>query len=72
VKADRVLLVSDGDKTNVGRPEVSGASVSMEVLRQGRARKVLVYKKKRRKKYRRKAGHRQRFTEAVVSTIKAS
>ena len=72
LKADRVLLLSDEEKTKVGRPEVSGATVSFEVLRHGRARKVLVYKKKRRKNYRRKAGHRQRFTEAVVSKIAAS
>jgi large subunit ribosomal protein L21 len=71
-KADRVLLIGGDKKAKVGRPEVSGASVSFEVLDHGRARKVLVYKKKRRKDYRRKTGHRQHFTEAVVSKIAAS
>jgi len=71
-KAERVLLVGGEKKARVGRPEVSGASVSFEVLGQGRTRKVLVYKKKRRKNYRRKTGHRQHFTEAVVSKIAAS
>jgi len=71
-KADRVLLISGEKNTSVGQPEVSGASVSFEVLGRGRARKVLVYRKKRRKNYRRRAGHRQNFTEAVVSKIAAS
>ncbi len=72
MKADRVLLVRGDKKTKVGTPDVSGATVSLEVLGEGHDRKVLVYKKKRRKKYRRLRGHRQKYTEAVVSKIAAA
>jgi large subunit ribosomal protein L21 len=72
MNADRVLLVRDDKKTTVGQPDVSGVTVSLEVLGDGRDRKVLVYKKKRRKKYRRLSGHRQKYTEALVSRIAAA
>lgn len=72
LNADRVLLVRGDGKTSVGTPEVAGATVSLEVLGERRDRKVLVYKKKRRKKYRRLRGHRQKYTEAVVSKIAAA
>ena len=70
--ADRVLLLRSEKDTVIGTPEVSGASVSLEILGHGRDRKVTVYKKKRRKKYRRVIGHRQRFTEAVVTQVKTA
>ncbi len=63
VKFEEVLLWSDGQKTEVGAPFVSGKSISGEVVRHGRADKIIVFKKKRRKGYRRKNGHRQWFTE---------
>jgi large subunit ribosomal protein L21 len=72
VKADRVLLVRDDKTTKIGSPDIAGASVSLEVTGSGRDRKILVYKKKRRKKYRRKQGHRQQYTEAVVARIAAA
>lgn len=68
--ADRVLLLRQEKSTDVGTPEVEGATVSLEVLGHGRDRKVTVYKKKRRKKYRRLQGHRQHYTEAVVTGVK--
>ncbi len=68
--ADRVLLLREEKSTDIGTPEVAGAKVSLEVLGHGRDRKVTVYKKKRRKKYRRLAGHRQHYTEAVVTGVK--
>jgi large subunit ribosomal protein L21 len=58
-----VLLWSDGKSTQVGSPLVAGKSVSGEVVRHGRADKIVVFKKKRRKNYRRKNGHRQWYTE---------
>lgn len=72
LEADRVLMIRKDKKADIGRPVVSGASVSLEVLGHGRDRKVTVLKKKRRKNYRRISGHRQKYTEAVVTRIKAA
>ena len=66
-----VLLLSDGDDVTVGRPVVEGASVKAEVVSHGRDRKVIVFKRKRRKGYRRKQGHRQGYTEVRVEEIVA-
>jgi large subunit ribosomal protein L21 len=63
VTFDEVLLWSDGAETQVGAPFVSGKSIRGEVIRHGRGDKVIVFKKKRRKGYRRRNGHRQWFTE---------
>lgn len=66
---DDVLLAFDGESTTVGKPTVEGAKVQAEVLSHGRTKKVIVFKRKRRKGYRRKQGHRQGFTEVRVSEI---
>lgn len=66
---DEVLLASDGDSVRVGTPTVDGAQVKAEVLGHGRDRKVIVFKRKRRKGYRKKQGHRQGFTEIRVSEV---
>jgi len=66
-----VLLVSDGDAVTVGQPTVKGATVTAEVLRHGRGKKITVFKRKRRKQYRKKQGHRQGFTEIQVAEIVA-
>lgn len=63
ITLDRVMLWSDDKAVEVGNPFVDGKTLRAEVLRHGRDRKVIVFKKKRRKKYRRKNGHRQPFTE---------
>ena len=68
---DKVLLISDGKNTEVGEPILKGASVTGTIIEHGRDKKILVYKKKRRKGYQRKNGHRQWFTEIEFSTIKA-
>jgi large subunit ribosomal protein L21 len=69
VTFDEVLLGSaDGDVV-IGRPRLEGAAVRAQVLRHGRADKIVVFKFKRRKNYRRKTGHRQDFTEVRVSEI---
>ncbi|MEC9457178.1 MAG: 50S ribosomal protein L21 [Candidatus Neomarinimicrobiota bacterium] len=60
---DDILLISNSDSTQVGKPNVSGAKVTATILNHGRERKILVYKKKRRKGYQRKNGHRQWYTE---------
>jgi len=68
IEFDRVLLLS-GEETTVGRPYVSGAKVSAEVLTEVRGEKITVIKFKRRKNYRRKKGHRQRFLRVRITGI---
>ena len=63
-----VLLIS-GDKPKVGKPTVSGAKVSGEILAQDRADKLVVFKFLRRKRHRKKAGHRQAFTAVKITGI---
>ncbi len=69
VLLQQVLLVADGEAIQVGQPLVAGARVVSEILRQGKAKKIIVFKKKRRKKYRRKQGHRQLFTALEIKDI---
>ncbi len=69
VTFDQVLLVSkDGDIT-VGAPTVSGAKVTGKVVRHGKGPKVIVYKMRPKKHYRRKRGHRQPFTRVMIESI---
>ena len=68
---DKVLLINDGKNTEVGEPILKGASVTGTIIEHGRNKKILVYKKKRRKGYQRKNGHRQWFTEIEFGAIKA-
>ena len=70
VTFDEVLLTSDGDAVTIGTPVVDGAAVQAEVLGHGKAKKIVVFKRKRRKTYRKKQGHRQGFTEIQVSDIR--
>jgi large subunit ribosomal protein L21 len=69
VEFDDVLLASDGEEVTVGSPIVDGARVKAEVLKHGRTKKVIVFKRKRRKGYRKKQGHRQGFTEIRVDEV---
>lgn len=63
VTLDQVMMWADGESVEVGKPFVEGKAVTAEVVRHGKADKVIVFKKKRRKGYRRTKGHRQQFTE---------
>ena len=72
VSFDNVLLLSDGDKVTVGAPAIGGAQVSAKVLKHLKGDKVIVFKKKRRKGYRVKNGHRQSLTEILIEGIVAS
>jgi len=65
------VLMLGGDKVAVGMPFVSGAKVATKIVGQGRGKKIVVFKIKRRKGYRRKAGHRQAYTELKVTGIQA-
>ena len=67
---DQILLAGDGEaEIRVGTPTVDGASVKAEVIRHGRTDKIIVFKRKRRKGYRKKQGHRQGFTEIRVDEV---
>ena len=72
VSFDNVLLLGDGDKVTVGAPAINGAQVGAKVLKHLKGDKVIVFKKKRRKGYRKKNGHRQSLTEIVIESIAAS
>ena len=66
---EEVLLVSDGEKTNVGKPVIDKAKVNAIVLGHQQGDKVIVFKKKRRKGYQVKNGHRQQFTKLKIDSI---
>ncbi|MAN58850.1 MAG: 50S ribosomal protein L21 [Flavobacteriaceae bacterium] len=72
VDFDNVLLIGDGDNITVGAPAIDGALVGAKVLRHLKGDKVIVFKKKRRKGYRVKNGHRQALSEIVIESIAAS
>ncbi|HXD33975.1 MAG TPA: 50S ribosomal protein L21 [Pyrinomonadaceae bacterium] len=63
------VLVASGDETRVGAPGVEGAKVMATVVDHGRAPKIIVFKKKRRKHYKRKQGHRQDYTTLKIDSI---
>ncbi|WP_136480426.1 50S ribosomal protein L21 [Cognatitamlana onchidii] len=69
VSFDNVLLVGEGDNVTVGAPAIDGAQVGAKVLKHLKGDKVIVFKKKRRKGYRVKNGHRQSLTEIVIESI---
>jgi large subunit ribosomal protein L21 len=69
VTFDEVLLSSDGQTIRAGTPLVSGAKVVAEVVGQGKEPKIYVFKFKRRKNYRRKTGHRQKYTEVRITDV---
>ncbi len=70
VTFDQVLAVSD-DELKVGSPLVEGASVSASVIRQGKGKKIIVYKYKPKKGYHKKNGHRQLYTQVKIDSINA-
>jgi large subunit ribosomal protein L21 len=69
VNLDQVRLVHGDAGLVIGQPLVQGATVTAEIVRQGRTRSITVFKKKRRKNYRRTRGHRQSFTKLLVKEI---
>lgn len=66
-----VLMVADGEEIKVGQPVVEGAKVVAKIAEQGRGKKIIVFKKKRRKGYRLKQGHRQSYTALKIEEISA-
>jgi large subunit ribosomal protein L21 len=72
VSFDNVLMLSEGDKVTVGAPAIDGAQVGAKIIKHLKGDKVIVFKKKRRKGYRVKNGHRQSLTEIVIESIVGS
>ena len=71
VTFDKVLAVLDGDKATFGAPAVEGASVTANVVKNGKGNKIIVFKYKPKKNYRRKQGHRQPYTKVEIAKINA-
>ena len=71
LKISEVLLVDNSGSIKLGQPHVSGASVSAKVLSHVKGDKVIVFKKKRRKGYKKKNGHRQQYTKIKIESIQA-
>jgi large subunit ribosomal protein L21 len=68
---DALLFADDGGNVSIGTPRVTGVKVEAEVVEQGLGKKIIIFKYKRRKMYRRKQGHRQPFTALKITAIKA-
>jgi large subunit ribosomal protein L21 len=71
IDLDDVLMVVEGEEVKVGQPLLENAKVVAKIAEQGRGKKVIVFKKKRRQGYRLKRGHRQSFTALQIEEIKA-
>ncbi len=69
VTFDNILMISDGDNTSYGNPFLASAKVTADVVGAGKAKKVLVFKQKLRKGYRKLRGHRQQFTSVKINKI---
>ena len=69
IKFDKVLAVLSDDESKIGSPYVKGATVTAKVVKSGKAKKIIVFKMKRRKGYRRKQGHRQPYTKVIIDKI---
>ena len=70
INFSEVLLIADGKKVTIGKPYVDGAVVKATVTDQGKHKKIIVFKKKKRKGYSVKKGHRQEYTDIVIDDIK--
>jgi len=68
---DQVLMFSDGETVSIGQPVLENVAVQGHIVEQGKARKILVFKYKRRKRFRRKQGHRQQYTAIKIDRIEA-
>ena len=72
VTFDKVILVSENEKVQVGAPYVKGVKVEGKVISHGKGKKIIVFKMKAKKNYRRKQGHRQPYTKVEITTIKTA
>ncbi|MFQ5794475.1 MAG: 50S ribosomal protein L21 [Candidatus Bipolaricaulia bacterium] len=69
IEFDRVLLIADDEKRKIGRPYISGAKVIGQIVENGLGKKVIIFKYKRKKRYRRKRGHRQPYIRVSIEKI---
>ena len=69
---DNIVMIVNGKKSKVGQPYVAGASVEGKIMLHDRAKKIIVYKQRPKKGYRKKQGHRQGFTRVMISKIRTS
>ncbi len=69
IEFDKVLLIEDKGKIVVGSPEIKNIKISAEILEHGKGDKIIVFKKKRRKGYKVKNGHRQKYTKVLIKKI---
>lgn len=69
---DKIVMIVNGKKSKVGQPYVAGASVEGKIMLHDKAKKVIVYKQRPKKGYRKKQGHRQGFTRVMISKIRTS
>ena len=69
---DKVVMIVNGKKSKVGQPYVEGASAEGSIVKHDKAKKVIVYKQRPKKGYRKKQGHRQGFTRVMISKIRTS
>jgi len=72
VTFDNIVMIVNGKKSKVGQPYVTGASVEGKILKQDKAKKIIVFKQRPKKGYRKKQGHRQEFTRVMISKIRTS
>jgi large subunit ribosomal protein L21 len=71
VVLDQILMFSDGENVRIGRPKLENVTVQAKIVEQGKYRKILVFKSKRRKGYKRSLGHRQPYTALRIDSILA-
>ena len=71
VSFDKVLMFSDGENVNIGQPMLDNVTVNGHIVEQGKAKKIIVFKYKKRKRYRKKQGHRQQYTAVRIDSIEA-
>ena len=69
---DKIVMIVNGKKSKVGQPYVSGASAEGKIVLHDRAKKIIVYKQRPKKGYRKKQGHRQGYTRVMISKIRTS
>ena len=72
VTFDKIVMLVNGKKSKVGQPYVSGASVEGTVVKHDKAKKIIVFKQRPKKGYRKKQGHRQQFTRVMITKIRTS
>ena len=69
---DKIVMIVNGKKSKIGQPYVNGASVEGKILKNGKAKKIIVFKQRPKKGYRKKQGHRQQFSRVMISKIRTT